>query len=230
MNRMDTKPDFARAIRRSRRTRAALVARRRRSAAVAALLAVSLAGAGTWSIGALTGADMVQAAVTQAQSLGDLLGQRSPGERTEALLTKTKHAKPLASQHRAGAPSVKQQPAVAPKVNMIDVARLLQAPPPPDFGRPLAPVALLTPPTVGEIVAPPPAASPPGGSPPGGSPPGGSPPGGGSPPPSFPTPPKITVPSAVPEPGTWATMLLGFALVGWRVRRRSAPQPERLQA
>ena len=85
MTRVDTKPDIARAIRRSRRTRAALVARRRRLAAVAALLAVSLAGAGTWSIGALTGTDMVEAAVTQAQSLGDLLGRRSPGERTAKL-------------------------------------------------------------------------------------------------------------------------------------------------
>jgi len=225
MTRVDTKPDIARAIRRSRRTRAALVARRRRLAAVAALLAVSLAGAGTWSIGALTGTDMVEAAVTQAQSLGDLLGRRSPGERTEALLTKSKHAKPLARQHRAGAPPAQKQPAAAPKVNMTDVARLLQAPPP-DFGSPPAPLALLTPPSVGEIVAPPPGASPPGVSPPG----SGSPPGGGSPPPSFPTPPKITVPSAVPEPGTWATMLLGFALVGWRVRRRSSVQPKRLQA
>src|SRR5207245_9326295 len=132
--RVDTKPDISRAIRRSRRTRAALVARRRRSAAVAALLAVSLAGAGTWSIGALTGADMVQAAVTQAQSLGELLGQRSPGARTDAVLTKTRHAKPLARQHLAAGPPAKKQPAVAPKVNMTDVAHLLQAPPPPDFG------------------------------------------------------------------------------------------------
>jgi hypothetical protein len=27
---------------------------------------------------------------------------------------------------------------------------------------------------------------------------------------------------AVPEPSTWATMLLGFAVIGWRVRRRTA--------
>ena len=33
---------------------------------------------------------------------------------------------------------------------------------------------------------------------------------------------------AVPEPGTWATMLLGFAVIGWRVRKRttgSSPLP-----
>lgn len=220
MTRVDTKPDIARAIRRSRRTRAALATRRRRVAAIAALFAVSLAGAGTWSIGALTGADMVQAAVTQAQSLSDLLAQRSPGERTEALLTKTKHAKPLARLHQVASPPAKKQPALTPKVNMTDIARLLQAPPPVDLGRPLVPMAMLAPPSLGQIVAPPS----------GSSPPGGSPPGGGSPPVSYPTPPTITVPSAVPEPGTWATMLLGFALIGWRVRRRSCPQPKRLQA
>jgi hypothetical protein len=217
MNRVDTKPDVARAIRRSRRTRAALFARRRQSAAVAALLAVSLAGAGTWSIGALTGADMVQAAVTQAKSLADLLGQRSPGERTAAMLTKTKRAKPLAREHHAGPLTAKQ-----PKVSMTDIARLLQAPPPPlavappELGSPFPPIALAIPPSLGGIVN---------------SPPSSGPPGGGSPPASFPTPqPKVTVPSAVPEPGTWATMLLGFALVGWRVRRRSCAQPQRLQA
>jgi hypothetical protein len=26
----------------------------------------------------------------------------------------------------------------------------------------------------------------------------------------------------VPEPATWATMLLGFAMIGWAVRRRTA--------
>jgi hypothetical protein len=33
------------------------------------------------------------------------------------------------------------------------------------------------------------------------------------------TPPVIT-PQAVPEPGTWALMLLGFGLIGWILRRR----------
>lgn len=222
MTRVDTKPDIARAIRRSRRTRAALAARRRRSAAIAALVAVSLAGAGTWSIGALTGADMVQAAVTQAKSLADLLGQRSPGERTVALLTKTKRAKPLARLHQVAGPPAKKQPALAPKVNMSDIGRLLQGPPPPlpvsppELGSLSPPIALATPPSLGGIVVPPSS---------------GSPPGGGSPPASFPTPPpKILVPSAVPEPGTWATMLLGFALIGWRVRRRGTLQPKRQQA
>src|SRR4051794_15714178 len=161
MNRVDDKSAIARAIRRSRRTRAALQARRRRSVAIAGVLAVSLAGAGTWSIGALTGADMVQAAVTQAKSLADMLNERSPGERTEELLVKTKHAKSLVRQ-RAVAPPLKKQAAVAPKVNMTDIARLLQAPPtplavaPPELGAFAPPIALATPPSLGGIVMTPP--------------------------------------------------------------------------
>jgi len=31
---------------------------------------------------------------------------------------------------------------------------------------------------------------------------------------------RFDVPSAVPEPSTWAMMLLGFGLIGWTVRRR----------
>jgi hypothetical protein len=27
--------------------------------------------------------------------------------------------------------------------------------------------------------------------------------------------------AAVPEPGTWALMLLGFGCIGWRLRRRN---------
>ena len=44
-------------------------------------------------------------------------------------------------------------------------------------------------------------------------------------PPSTPeTPPKVPAPqSALPEPGTWATMFLGFALIGWQLRRRGNP-------
>ena len=219
MHRVDDKSDISRAIRRSRRTRAALLARRRRSAAIAAVLAISLAGAGTWSIGALTGNDMVEAAVRGTKSLADLLAQRSPGTRMEGQLTKTKHAKELGRPRVAAGPRRVKQP-VAPKLAMVDVARLLALPPPslvapPTVDQPLWPVAEATPPSLGGIVIPPSSGSPP----------------GGSPPMSFPTPqPKVPIvaPPAVPEPGTWATMLLGFALIGWRMRRR--PQPRTLPA
>jgi hypothetical protein len=33
-----------------------------------------------------------------------------------------------------------------------------------------------------------------------------------------PVPPEVP-PPAVPEPGTWAMMLIGFAFVGWNARR-----------
>ena len=45
---------------------------------------------------------------------------------------------------------------------------------------------------------------------------------GGSPPPTLPgtqQPPVIVPPPAVPEPQTWAMMLLGFGLIGWQIRR-----------
>jgi hypothetical protein len=34
----------------------------------------------------------------------------------------------------------------------------------------------------------------------------------------------------VPEPGTWMTMILGFGLTGWALRRRRAHEGERSSA
>jgi hypothetical protein len=210
MHRMDTQANVQRAIRRSREARAAR-RRRRRSVALMAILAISLTGGGVWTIGALTGNDMVEAAVAKAQSLADLLGQRSPGARTEGQLTKTKHGRALARQRVAPRPHA---PLTIPaaRMDVAPIAQLLESPPlvpaAIDLEQPV-PVAELgaPPPTLGGIVIP------------GAGP--TSPP-GGSPPVTFPGPePKEPLPpSAVPEPGTWATMLLGFGLIGWRVRRR----------
>lgn len=217
MDQSDHQRDIARAIRHSRRVRAAIQSRRRRSVALTALLAVSLSGAGIWSIGAVTGNDMVDAAVTKAQSLAELLGARSPGTRTEAHLTKTKHARALAKMRPAPLARPATHEAAAPKVAMVDLNKLLESPltAPPVLAE--APSTLppldFTPPTVGTFVSPPPVVTPPGGSP--GGPPLVTPPG----------PPKEVVPvtPAVPEPATWMTMLLGFGLMGWQVRRgRSA--------
>jgi hypothetical protein len=214
MYRDHKQPSLSRAIRRSRAAQAAQQRRRRRLVALMALFAVCLTGGGVWTIGALTGNDMVEAAVTKAQSLADLIAQRSPGTRTAGQLTKTKHARALAkqrvvpNQHAAAA-----MPAA--KVPMPEIASLLAAPPiapaAVDFEKPL-PLAELTapPPTLGGIIVPGP-----------GGPPGEPPPA------SFPGPePKTPVnpPSAVPEPGTWATMLLGFGLIGWQVRRSKRAQ------
>jgi hypothetical protein len=215
MNRVDRKPDIARAVRRSRSARAELRSRRRRRVALAGVLAVALAGAGTLSLDAMTGGDVVHAAVSRAQSLADLLNGRSPGQRTQAELTKTKRARALPKARAAAKPALPSTP------DMAEIAHLL-APPEPVVvnAAPLAPLAFGPPPSLGDIVVPPGGGGPGGGAtPPGGgggviipNPPGGNPP---------PTPP----PPPVPEPATWAMMLLGFGLVGWRVRggkRRAA--------
>ena len=209
MNRARSQPNVASAIRRSAKGRAALRSRRRRVAALTAVIAVALAGAGTWSTGEFTGNDVVEAAVAKVGNLSEMLGQRSPGERTEAQLNKTKHARVISRQSR---------PSISPKAAMTDLARLLDVAPPAQL-----PINVVTPsaqmamtaPLLGDIVIPPPAAGAPV------TPPGSSPPGGIIPE-TVPTPgPKVLVPvpSAVPEPGTWATMLLGFALIGWTMRR-----------
>lgn len=175
-------------------------------AALTALFALALTGSSVWTIGALTGTDMVEAAVTKAQTLADLIGQRSPGARTEGQLTKTKHARVLAKQRA----TPKIIGLALPKPGVPQVAQLLESTPllpaSLDLEKPV-PLAELNapPPTLGGIIIPGPASPP-----------------GESPPVTFPGPePKVPVtpPSAVPEPGTWATMLLGFALIGFRVRR-----------
>jgi hypothetical protein len=215
MYRVDTQPDVARAIRRSRRARAAMRSRQRR-VTLAVGLAVALAGVGTLSVTGVTGSDLAQAAVTQAKSLADLLNARSPGERTQAQLTKTKRAKPLARPRMRPA-----QHAQAPKEQMVEFASLLTSTPlAVGLERPLPLTAVSPPPSLAMVVT--------GG---GGGGGGGGvlPPTGGDGPVTFPTPqPRevITAPSAVPEPGTWATMLLGFGFIAWQVRRRARPLAE----
>ncbi|HEY1145555.1 MAG TPA: PEPxxWA-CTERM sorting domain-containing protein [Allosphingosinicella sp.] len=182
-----------------------------RSLLLLGLLSLGLAAGSFWTVGAATGTDMVEVASAKAQSLADLIAQRSPGVRTEAQLTK--HARALAKLRPA--PKLHGEPATAPapKSATMPVAQLLGAPPlspvavdlPPAF--PLAELSLPSP-SLGAIVFPGPGSS-------------SSPPGGGSSTPTFPgTPPgkPIVPPPAVPEPGTWATMLLGFGLIGWRMR------------
>lgn len=213
MHRVDKQASLEQAIRRSRQARAAVRRRRRRAAAFVALVALALTGSGLWTIGALTGADVVEAAVAKAQSLADLIGARSPGARSAGELIKTKHSRALAKARPAPRAGVERRSA-APKIAMAQIAQLLEAPPlvpaAVDFQQP-APLAELgvPPPTLSGIVLP--------GSGPG-NPPGGSPP--ATLPGSEPKEP-VLVPSAVPEPGTWATMLLGFGMIGWHLRRRT---------
>lgn len=222
-NAVARQPNIEAAIRRSRSARAQRQSRRRRSLAIAAALSAALGGAALVSLNAVTGNDMLHAAVATAQSLSDVFNERSPGERTSAQLTKTKHARALAKTR----PHV-----VVPPEQPHELARILM--PPADVPLELAPpvpmASMILPPPVSGFMAPGAVGggtivSPPGGGaivgPPGGG--GITPPGGGTE--VIPNEPREPVPSAVPEPSTWALMLLGFGLVGWRSRRtRSAPR------
>lgn len=216
-------PNVARAIRRSRGLRVAQQRRRRRSAVLFSLLALSLAGGGLWTIGAVTGNDMVEAAVTKAQSLADLISQRSPGPRTEGQLTKTKHARALARLRAPPRPHI-AQPAPAAKPDAAALAQLLGVPPltpaAVDLEQPLPLAELGAPPFPGAILFP-------------GKAPDSSPPAGSPPPATFPGPqpkPPVVSPPAVPEPQTWAMMLLGFGLIGWRMRTRKGSPAHALPA
>jgi hypothetical protein len=182
-------------------------ARRRRTAAAIVALCLATAVPLSLSFADFSAGDVLEAAVAKAQSLADLLDRRSPGERTQAQLTKTRqHA---LARHRVGPGHT--APPEAP------LATLLMGPPEPlPVELAAAPLLTAAPPTLGTII----------GSPGGGSlvgPPGGSvvgPPGGDTPAtiPNDSREPVVEVPSAVPEPATWAMMLLGFGLIGWRTR------------
>jgi len=213
-------PNIAAAIRRSQEAREELRRRRRRNAAFVGALA--LAAPLSLAFADFGGASMVEAAVSKAQSLADMLNQRSPGERTAAQLTKTKHKQIALARSR---PLVRKPAAPPLAPNPHELANILM-PPPALVPAPLGQVAIGPPPGLDTIVAPPPGNSiviPPGGG--GGGTPGGGGGGtpGGGPPATNPTPPAI-ITSAVPEPATWMTMLFGFGLIGWRIRRGRAQQ------
>jgi hypothetical protein len=155
------------------------------------------------------GADFANAAVQKAKSFLELIQQRSPGHRTKGQLVKIKH-RAAARPHERALPKV-VIPAIlppGPPERLIDIV----APPIPVT---LASVeAIPIPPLVGQTPLPP---------------------GILFPPPSLivpptetptPTPPIVTPPiTAVPEPDTWMTMLLGFGFIGWQLRwRRRQPQ------
>src|SRR4051794_35711183 len=90
MERGVTRSNIPGAIRRSRAARKRLRARRRRMLAIAASALLAIPGAVTLSLVGLPDQDMLQAAVARAANLADLLAQRSPGDRTQGQLTKTK--------------------------------------------------------------------------------------------------------------------------------------------
>jgi len=159
-------------------------------------------------------AAVVASVASQARDLADLIGERSPGTRTQAELTK----------HARAAANIRQQPKVAvptsgaAKPHGPTASELVDV-----LSPPLAPVGVVAdglppplapPPTLNTILASAPADQ------------SFMPPSDGGGPAHFPTTePRepLSPTSAVPEPGTWAMMLMGFGLVAWRVRRRRAP-------
>jgi hypothetical protein len=203
---------------RSRRT----IRRRRRRSLLLAGGSMAAAVAGALSLASFTGADLASAAIERAKSFLELMTQRSPGERVKGALTKTKHR-----HYRVLA--ARESPAIPPLPLTGTLGELI-APPaeliPGGFNLPE--IAEFTPPTglppgvtifspPGEVVVPCCAVGPP---PPGAPPPPGPPPPPPPPGPPPPPPPGPPPPPAVPEPGTWMTMLLGFGLTGWMLRQK----------
>jgi hypothetical protein len=175
--------------------------------------ALALALTSALSIASLSGVDVAGAAVARAQSIADLLARRSPGQRTEAHLTKTKH--------KHFAVLAERQPAEAPPVPAIEKP-LVEAFLPP-VAAPVIPEEIAN---VEQLAPPIPAVFTPGSggvifSPCCG---GGGPGGGGGPPPNQPPPnqPPPNQPPPVPEPSSWAMMIAGFALTGFALRRSRA--------
>lgn len=154
-------------------------------------------------------------ALAKARDMAAMLAERSPGARTTAELTKTKR-KHLASPPHERALGKIRRPvlppqflkALAPELGTADLPTVVDLNP---LIGPIAPPITLAEIPPGGTVAGPPATGFPG------SPIGG---GGGSflSPPVINTPPLIP-PPAVPEPATWAMMLMGFLGLGLQLRR-----------
>jgi hypothetical protein len=213
---------------RGRARRAQRAAARRQRLLLVAGGALVIVTATPLSIAAYMNMDSDFPGISAAKSFLAMMADRSPGDRTKAELTKTQRRAAPPTQRALGKITKPEPPkefteAIAPPIPKIDEIGTALAPPV-DIG-PL----LLTPqpPGGGGIIIPP--SAPPGGG--GGPNPPSTPPGGGggpNPPPDDGTPPPcedctptpVINPPAVPEPGTWATMLMGFGLVGWLMRRR----------
>ena len=157
-------------------------------------------------------------------TVASLFESRSPGERAEGALASLKHRRPVL--HQRALPKVRR-----PASPLAGIVGAVPIPPvvPPVIPGPLYNVVNGAPP-------PPVALSPPGGpGPPGRVFPGFSFPGGGGggiviPPPAIITPPDTPVvpvtpvtpvTPGIPEPSTWAMMLLGFAIIGSAVARKA---------
>lgn len=180
--------------------------RRRLVACAATVLAVSVGAPVTYALLSANGVELPGAAT--ASSFVSELMNRSPGARTDAALIKTKNKPRSEMLSDAVMPKLDAAPPSLPAILLGTAAPpIIDTVLPTDVllaaAEPLLPTMSPGVPLIG------------GGGPTGGG--GGvvTPPGTGEPP----GPPAIP---AVPEPSTWATMLLGFLMTGWALRRRPA--------
>lgn len=207
-----------------RARRARLAAARRRKMYLSAAAAFAVVVGAPLSIAGYMGVETGIPGVEATKSFLAMMTDRSPGERTKAELTKTKQRPAAAPKQRALGKVTKPEPPkefvealASPVPKMIEDVPLALAP-----VTSLGPM-LITPQLPGGIVIPTQSPPPGGGggpTPPSDEPPPTEPP-PNDPPPNDP-PPNDPPPSPpiVPEPGTWATMLLGFGMTGWMIRRR----------
>lgn len=165
-------------------------------------------------------ADKFHQGMNGLKTVADMLLGRSPGERAAGALANLKH-KRIAAPHERALPRVRKTVPPSPLAAIVGAPATPIAPVTgaPAAGTPLYNVVNAPPPTVAE--APPPTVFP-------AMPP---PPGGGFivppvitqvppvTPPGSPPPPPPPPPPAVPEPGSWAMMLIGFATIARALRR-----------
>jgi hypothetical protein len=171
-------------------------------AAIVLVLALTTVAATT----SFDGVSLATAAIRRATSFLQIIQQRSPGSRTKAVLVKTKHKRIVV--HERALPKIRLAvPNIPPAIPSVYQPSLV------DLVMPSIPVlpASLDAVTIPQLLQP-------------------------SFAPDIPLipPRRIIVPmpqspsatplvppaTAVPEPAAWLTMLLGFALTGWQLRRR----------
>lgn len=205
---------------RARREKKAAAKRRGLYLGSAGALAIVLAA--PLSVAAFMGMESSIPGFDSAKSFLAMMTDRSPGGRSKGELTKLKQTKVAEPRERALGKITKPEP---PKEFVEAIA-----PPAPKLAEPaqfapaianLGPLLVPPPPGGGGGIIVPPQAPPGGGGGPPQQPPGTPP---GDPPPQEPPPenppPEHPTPPVVPEPATWASMLLGFGITGLMIRRR----------